>query len=193
VARASAADAARTARDVLDAATDLFARRGYADVSLEDVAQAAGVTRGAVYHHFRSRAGLLGAVVGRLQADVADAVVAAAEAVGEDPREQLRAGCHAFLDAITTGPALRVLLVDAPAELGWAQWRGLDAENGVVHLREALARSGVPQTTLDAMTAALSGAMNEAALWVAEHPGADGDAREAARAVIDRLLAAALA
>src|SRR5690625_300965 len=127
MARASAAVAAQTARDVLDAGTELFTSRGFAEVSLEDVAQRAGVTRGAVYHHYRSKAGLLRAAAARLQADVAAAVVAAAEQE-ETASAQLRAGCHAFLEAITAAPAVRILLIDAPAVLGWTQWRELDAQ-----------------------------------------------------------------
>lgn len=189
--RASAADAARTAQAVLAAGTELLAARGFAEVSLDDVATAAGVTRGAVYHHYGSKAGLFGAVAARLQSDVAEAVVVAAERAGADPREQLRAGCHAFLDAITAAPAVRVLLVDAPAVFGWQQWRRLDEENSAVHLREALAGVGVPDDLLDATTAQLSGAMNEAALWTVQQPGR-AEARDAAHRVLDRLLAAAV-
>jgi AcrR family transcriptional regulator len=192
VPRASAADAARTAQDILVSATDLLAARGFAAVSLDDVAGAAGVTRGAVYHHYGSKAGLFQAVAARLQAEVADAVVVAAEGAGADPLEQLRAGCHAFLDAITAGPAVRVLLIDAPAVFGWEQWRRLDAENSVVHLRAALADVGVPADLLDATTAQLSGAMNEAALWTAQQPGG-AEARDAAHRVLDRVLTAAVA
>jgi AcrR family transcriptional regulator len=189
--RASAADAAQTARTVLASATDLLAARGFAAVSLDDVAGAAGVTRGAVYHHYRSKAGLFRAVAARLQSEVAEAVVAAAEGAGADPRAQLRAGCHAFLDAITAAPAVRVLLIDASAVFGWEQWRRLDAENSVVHLREALSDVGVPAALLDATAAQLSGAMNEAALWIAQQPQGS-EARDAAHEVLDRVLAAAV-
>ncbi|MFD2025445.1 TetR/AcrR family transcriptional regulator [Promicromonospora aerolata] len=187
--RASAADAARTAREILASATDLLAARGFAQVSLDDVARAAGVTRGAVYHHYGSKAGLFRAVAAQLQSDVAETVATAAQCAGTDARAALRAGCHAFLDAITAAPAVRVLLVDAPAVFGWEQWRQLDAENSVVHLREALADVGVDERLLDATTAQLSGAMNEAALWIAQQPTA-GAARDAAHRVLDRLLAA---
>lgn len=187
--RASATAAAATAREVLDRATNLFAERGFADVSLDDVAQAANVTRGAVYHHYRNKTGLLLAVAGKLQAEVATAVTKAADEAGDGPKEQLRAGSHAFLDAITGGPAARVLLVEAPAVIGWAQWRELDAENSVVHLREALGSVGVAPELLDALTAQLSGAMNEAALWLAERPGDDA-AREAAHKSLNQLLEA---
>ncbi|MBO0608936.1 TetR family transcriptional regulator [Myceligenerans salitolerans] len=187
--RASAAAAARTAQQVLDAATDLFAARGFAAVSLDDVARAAGVTRGAVYHHYGNKAGLFRAVAARLQARVADSVVEAAEHAGADPRARLGAGSHAFLDAITSGPAVRVLLVDAPAVLGWREWRELDAENSGTHLRDALRAMGVDDDLLGALTAQLSGAMNDAALWIAEHE--DGTrTRQQAHAALDRLLAA---
>lgn len=185
--RASAADAARTSRQVLDAATLLFGERGFADVSLDDVAQSAGVTRGAVYHHYGSKVGLFSAVAAGLQARVAEAVVVAAEGAGAAPIDQLRAGSHAFLDAITEGHCVRVLLVDAPAVIGWQEWRRLDAENSAAHLREALEDTGVAQGTLDATTAQLSGAMNEAALWIAQQEDT-AKALASSHIVLDRLI-----
>lgn len=190
--RASAEDAARTARSILDTATALFAESGFAAVALEDVAAAAGVTRGAVYHHYGSKRGLFTAVVAHLQERVASAVVAAADQAGADASAQLRAGCIAFLDAVTDASAVRTLLVDAPAVIGWAEWRQLDAEHSVVHLREALAAAGVTGALLEPLTAMLSGAMNDAALWLAGHPG-DSAARAAAHRSLALLLDAALA
>ncbi len=189
--RASAADAAETARRVLTVAVDLFAVRGYAGVSLDDVAQGAGVTRGAVYHHYRSKPGLFRAVAAHAQAGVAAAVAAAAEEV-DDPLERLRVGSRAFLEAITATPAAQVLLVDAPSVLGWTTWRELDAQSSVVLLREALAEVGVPAARLDATTAVLSGAMNEAALWIADAPTETGRSAEATT-VLDHLLDAVVA
>ncbi|UFU05651.1 TetR/AcrR family transcriptional regulator [Ruania halotolerans] len=190
--RATATAAAQTAQHVLDSATTLFAAKGFADVSLDDVALDAGVTRGAIYHHYRNKTGLFRAVASRLQTNVADAVVAAAESAGADPAAQLRAGSHAFLDAITAAPAVRVLLVDAPAVVGWEEWRHLDAENSGAHLREALSAAGVAEEILDAMTAQLSGAMNEAALWIALQPQ-NVSAREQAHTVLDQFLVAVVA
>lgn len=189
--RATAAVAAQTARRILDSASELFSSRGFSEVSLDDVAQDAGVTRGAVYHHYRNKAGLFVAVAARLQSAVARAVVAAAEEAGPQSGEQLRAGSHAFLDAITSGPAVRILLIDAPAVIGWQEWRRLDAENSARHLRDALRDVGVPNDVLDASTAQLSGAMNEAALWTAQQAHPDL-AREQSHVALDRLLAAYL-
>ena len=187
--RASAADAAQTAQRILDSAKELFSVRGFSEVSVDDVARDAGVTRGAVYHHYRNKVALFAEVVARLQADVARAVVAAAENADPQPLEQLRAGSHAFLDAITNGAAMRILLIDAPAVTGWQEWRRLDAENSTTHLREALREAGVGEEILDASTAQLSGAMNEAALWTAHHDDIDLARRQSHR-VLDILLTA---
>ena len=189
--RASAAVAAKTARDIQTAATSLFASRGYAAVSIDDIAGRSGVTRGAVYHHYRSKEGLFWAVAASLQADVAEAVLAAADRGGSDAAARLRAGCHGFLDAITGGPAARILLIEAPAALGWAQWRSLDSEHSMVHLRAGLSAVGVAPELVDAATAQLSGAMNEGALWIAEQRD-PRRARELAHQVLDRLLDANL-
>lgn len=184
--RASAADAARTAERVLAHAVDLFGERGHAAVSLDDVARAAGVTRGAVYHHYGSKDGLFRAAAERLQGSVAQMVAETAEREA-DPARQLRAGCHAFLDAITSPPHLRILLIDAPAVIGWAEWRRMDAENSETHLRDALAQVGVDAELVDAVTALLSGAMNEAAVWIAHADDPVAASRRAHRA-LDALL-----
>ncbi len=185
--RASAADAAETADRIVRCAVRRFAEHGFAATSVDDVAADAGVTRGAVYHHYSSKRGLFAAVVGRLQQEVAAAVVAAAG--DADPAEALRLGSHGFLDAITTGGRARVLLVDAPSALGWDEWRRADAEASAVHLREALAEAGVSPAALEPVTALLSGAMNELALWLAERPR-DAAGRQAALDALDALLTA---
>lgn len=187
--RSSAADAAATARRILSAATGAFAAHGFADASVDDIARSADVTRGAVYHHFGSKRGLFDAVAAALQSDVAAAVVGAADAAGEDPRAQLIAGSHAFVDAITEGEAARVLLVEAPAAMGWSAWRALDDAASGVHLLEALRACGIGAEEAEALARQLSGAMNEAALWSVERGGGDA-VRTRAHAALERLLAA---
>lgn len=188
--RASAAAAAQTAQNILSASIELFTVKGFAAISIDDIAERAGVTRGAVYHHYGNKLGLFTAAAGHLQAKVTQAVVTEAEASGEDAAGQLRAGCHAFIDAITSETAARILLAEAPAVLGWTQWRQLDASNSVVHLREALKSADTPRHLLEATTAQLSGAMNEAALWIAETD--DSARREAVHQTLDRLIDAVL-
>lgn len=183
--RASAADAAATARRILEAATAQFAEHGAAATSVDDIARSAGVTRGAVYHHYTSKPGLFAAVAAAQQRHIADAIFAATD--GQDAAAALRSGSHAFLDAITRGAAARLLLVEGPAMLSWAEWRRGDSEGAAALLREGLAEAGAAPGLLDAMTAALSGAMNELALWLSERP-ADDAARMSAHGSLDQLL-----
>lgn len=188
--RASAADAARTAARVLDVATRRFATDGYAEASLESIAAEAGVTRGAVQHHFKDRRGLLLAVVRAGHERVAERVRAGA-GTGGDGSSGLRAGCHAFVDAVTKDPAARLLLVDAPAVLGWQTWRDMDAETSERELIDGLTPL-VAADDLAATTQLLSGAMNEAALWIAADP-TDKSRPAAAHRALDRLLDAVTA
>lgn len=183
--RASAADAAETARRILEVAGAHFAEHGYAAASVDDIARAADVTRGAVYHHYTSKPRLFAAVAAAQQQRLADAIVAATES--STPDAALRDGSHAFLDAITRGAAARVLLVDGPAVLSWDDWRRFDAEGPAVTLREGLAEAGVAPALLEALTAALSGSMNELALWLSARP-TDAAARAQAHDALDLLL-----
>lgn len=183
--RASAVDAAATARRILDVASSHFAEHGYAAASVDDIAGAAGVTRGAVYHHYTSKPLLFAAVASAQQETVADAVLAATS--DSDPDSALRDGSHAFLDAITRGAAARVLLVDGPTVLSWDDWRRFDAAGPAATLREGLAEAGVTPALQEALTAALSGAMNELALWLSERQ-ADAAARAQAHDALDLLL-----
>jgi AcrR family transcriptional regulator len=160
-----------TAQRIREAATELFAEYGYASVGLEVVAANAEVTRGAVYHHYRNKQTLFEAVAAAAQQQVANAVTTAAEAT-EDPWDGLVAGCRAFLTASVTDSHRRILLLDAPAVMGWSTWRSQDAAASGHHLAEAvadLAAAGHLEVTSPEATAALlSGAMNEAALRIAE-------------------------
>ncbi|MEU9297631.1 TetR/AcrR family transcriptional regulator [Streptomyces sp. NPDC048266] len=177
---------AATRRALLTEGERRFAADGYHQVVLAEVARAAGVTKGAAYHHFDSKAGLFRAVVAEVQQKLGERVAAAADGQS-DLWEQLRAGCQAFL-AAGTDPAVRqILLVDAPTVLGWDEWRTMDEESSARHLAEALtglAAAGIIATQpIEPLTRLLSGAMNEAALWIAR--GGDPGAAEQA---LDRLL-----
>jgi AcrR family transcriptional regulator len=170
MARATKEQSEITARRIQEVAAGLFAARGYADVRLAEVAQSAQVTRGAVYHHFRDKQHLFEAVAEAAQQRVASAVTAAAEAQ-HDPWEGLLAGCRAFLTASVSDDHRRILLIDAPAVMGWATWRSQDAAASARHLTEAvtaLAQAGILAVTSPEATAILlSGAMNEGALHIA--------------------------
>ncbi|MFJ3876849.1 TetR/AcrR family transcriptional regulator [Streptomyces sp. NPDC090077] len=177
---------AATRRALLAEGRRRFAADGYHHVVLADVAGAVGVTKGAAYHHFDSKAGLFRAVVAEVQQELGERVAAEAERY-EDLWEQLRAGCRAFLAAGTDPAVRRILLVDAPAVLGWDEWRSLDEESSARHLTDALtalaAAGTIPARPVEPLARLLSGAMNETALWIAR--GGDPQAAEEA---LDRLL-----
>lgn len=187
---ATRAQSDATAARVLETARALFTEHGYAGVGLEGLAARAGVTRGAVYHHFGSKLGLFEAVVAAAQRSVADAIERSADAAS-DPWDALETGCRVFLTATAAEDTRRLMLIDAPAVLGWNSWRELDAANAARLLDDALhelAAAGVlVPMSVPAASALLSGAMNEAALWVAAHER-PADAIEQAWAVLRRLL-----
>ncbi len=186
--RSSKAQSEVNRAHLVDIACALFAEHGYDAVGLEEVAVAAGQTRGAVYHHFGSKRGLFSAALVQVQGSVAEAVEAAAVAE-TDPWDGLVAGCHAFLDAAASDGARRVMLVDGPAVLGWQEWRDGDAASSRRLLEEGLrelgARGDVAPDEVAALTILLSGAMNETALWLAQEGRA---VRAAAHAALDRVL-----
>jgi AcrR family transcriptional regulator len=160
----------QTRQTLVRESRQLFATLGYGAVGLSQIVAAAGVTKGALYHHFTSKADVFRAVLEQVQQEVAEQVVAAAEAQ-DNSWARLTAGCRAFLTASTAPQVQRIMLVDAPAVLGWAEWRALDEAASGHHLSEALTDlitdgtiAAQPVTPLAHL---LSGAMNEAALWLA--------------------------
>ncbi|WP_454852663.1 TetR/AcrR family transcriptional regulator [Promicromonospora soli] len=165
---------AATRRALLAEGRRRFAADGYHDVVLAEVARAVGVTKGAAYHHFESKAGLFRAVVAEVQRELGDRVADAAEQ-HHDPWEQLKAGCRAFLAAGRDPTVRRIVLIDAPAVLGWHEWRALDEESSARHLAEALetlVQAGViADQPVEPLARLLSGAMNEATLWLAQSEG----------------------
>ncbi len=180
---------AATRRALLAEGRRRFAADGYHDVVLAEVAQAVGVTKGAAYHHFESKAGLFRAVVAEVQQELGARVAAAADQHG-DPWEQLRAGCQAFLSAGSDPVVRRIVLIDAPAVLGWDEWRAMDEDSSARHLAEALedlVKAGViTDQPVEPLARLLSGAMNEAALWLARSPAPHALAQT--EQALDRLL-----
>ncbi|MGY0059846.1 TetR/AcrR family transcriptional regulator [Streptomyces sp. LZ34] len=180
---------AATRRALLAEGRRRFAADGYHDVVLAEVARAAGVTKGAAYHHFDSKAGLFRAVVAEVQRELGERVADAADQ-HDDPWEQLRAGCRAFLAAGSDPTVRRIVLVDAPTVLGWNEWRAMDEDSSARHLTEALetlAAAGIiADQPVEPLARLLSGAMNEAALWLARSTSPQALAQT--ERALDRLL-----
>ncbi|GAA4020019.1 TetR/AcrR family transcriptional regulator [Allokutzneria multivorans] len=168
----------------------LFAEHGYAHVGLETIAQAAGVTKGALYHHFSSKAVLFRQVLADVQNEVGEQVQHAAEAQ-PDPWTYLVEGCRAFLTASTHPDIQRIMLIDGPSVLGWNDWRALDEQSSARLLTEALTTlidaGTIPRQPVEPAARLLSGAMNEAALWLAQSGNTDAD-RDATMTALTRML-----
>lgn len=169
--RTKAAQREATTAALIDAARELFAGRGYANVGTEEIVQSAGVTRGALYHHFRAgKEELFRAVVIQISAETAQRVRDAARS-GDDPWNALVRGIDAFLDACALPEVQRILLVDGPAVLGWDVWRAIDADYGLGLLEGALQRAidagRLPPQPARPAAHVLLGALDEAAMVVA--------------------------
>lgn len=184
------AERAQLSRQALiGSARRLFEEKGYAATSTEELLAETGLTRGALYHHFKDKRALFEAVCDVMHAELVDVIEHAIQGL-EDPRDILRQGAHAWLKAVSEPRRSRVLLVEAPAVLGMEAWNDADRRHGYASLREGVAAAyGSPSQTsssLDAIAVALNGAMNALAGWVA----ADATRQDAALAAIDGLLAA---
>src|SRR5436190_1557994 len=119
-----------TRRKLLRVGRDLFTRNGFSDVPTEEIVRRAGVTRGALYHHFRDKRDLFAAVVEQVEQEVLERVAEAALAES-DAWEQQRAAIDAYLDVCLEPAVQRIVLVDAPSVLGLEAWRDIEARYGL--------------------------------------------------------------
>ena len=179
------ADATRAT--LIAAARRLFARRGYPAVSVDEIVRAARVTKGALYHHFKDKQELFRGVVEQIQEAIRERLIAAAALRG-DGLSQLRAACHAYLDACTEDEVGRIVVLDSPAVLGWEAWCKVNREYGLGFFVERLGALGGTDPETEAGAQMLLGALNVAGRVIAQ-----ADDRSAARsqvgATIDRLIA----
>src|SRR3954451_20008917 len=131
------AEAQATREALIDAALELFTRRGYAGVGTEEIVSRAKVTRGALYHHFDDKRDLFRAVFERVEAGLMERIGARMEAT-DDPWELMLAGMRSFLDACEEPSVKQIALTDAPSVLGWQEWREIDNRHGLGLTRAAL-------------------------------------------------------
>jgi AcrR family transcriptional regulator len=131
------AEARATREALIGAALELFTERGYAGVGTEEIVARAKVTRGALYHHFTDKRDLFRAVFERVEADLMERIGATMEGAN-DPYELMVSGMRAFLDACEEPAVKQISLIDAPAVLGWPEWREIDNQHGLGLTRAAL-------------------------------------------------------
>jgi AcrR family transcriptional regulator len=188
--QAERTEATRTA--LIAAARPLFAQRGYAGVGTEEIARAAGVTRGALYHHFDGKRELFEAVYERIEIELAERIASGAlGANASSPLAAMRAGTEMFLLASTEPETQQIVLLDGPSVLGWDRWREIATEHGL-GLIEATLAAAVEAGEIDSqpvrpLAHVLMGALDEAAMLVAR-----ADDAERMRAEVGRTLEALL-
>ena len=115
-------DALATRDALVAAGLELFTARGYSAVGTEEIVERARVTRGALYHHFEDKRDLFRAVHERVEVDLVERIAGQMEGVS-DPWEVMVTGTRAFLDACDEPAVNQIALGDAPAVLGWREWR----------------------------------------------------------------------
>ena len=159
-----------TRAQLVATARALFAEDGYRSTGTEEIVQRAGVTRGALYHHFKDKKDLFRAVHLQVEAEVT-ASIGESMAAAKDPYGMLRIGVLAFLDASTDPEIARIALVDAPSVLGWQEWREIDLQYGLGLLVAGL-QGGMDTGTLRVQPVVplahlMLGAMSEAGMVIA--------------------------
>lgn len=189
--RTQAERSAATRSALIAAARELFTARGFAGTGREEIVKLAGVTRGALHHHFGSKTELFRAVFEDVEQDLTERVAESA-LYGDNPMEGLRRGCEVFLDAATDPSVRRIVLTDAPSVLGWRTWREIDARYGlglaITALTAVMDAGQIERRQVEPLAHMLLAALNEAAMLVASSSNPDRTRSEVG-AVINRLLA----
>lgn len=182
---------------LLAAARTLFAEKGFAATSTEEVVRTAEVTRGALYHHFADKEALFRAVFEEVEAEVSRSVVMAA-ARAKDPLDAVLRGTRAYLDLCTEPTVRRITLQEGPAVLGWETFHEIDSAYffGILEagVREAMRVGQLASQPLEPLTHLLVGAIMQAAMVLARAEDLEATKRELDRSfrrLIDGLRAPA--
>jgi AcrR family transcriptional regulator len=185
-----AAQSAATRAKLVKAARRLFAKQGYGQVGTEEVVRRAGVTRGALYHQFADKKDLFRAVFEQVEEELSQAVAGHAVAQA-DPLEGLKEGCRYWLELCLKPEVQRIVLLDAPAVLGWDEWREIGGRWGLGLVEAALAGAmeagAIERQPVSPLAHVVMGALDEAALYVAEAED-DETARVEMGQVLERLI-----
>ena len=169
--RAEYAEQTRAA--ILEAAAEAFADDGFTATSITQIAAAARVTKGAVYHHFPDKQALFEAVLQQYNEAAQQRVYDAFTRHGGDPWEDALAALSATLDVSLDRVAARLIYVEGPVGLGWRRWR--ESEDHYTHrnvrlLLQGLIDAGIypDDIPVDAMTQVVTGMITHAGISLAE-------------------------
>lgn len=183
---------AATRDALIAAARKLWGLRGYADVGTPEIATAAGVTRGAMYHQFADKATLLREVVEAVEQDVMARMATVVAAAGANtPADAIRAAVDAWLEVSGDPEVRQLILLDAPSVLGWAEFRDVAQRYslGMTEqlLTEAIRAGQLARQPVRPLAHVLIGALDEAAMVIATAEDPKRSRRET-RQVLHRLL-----
>jgi AcrR family transcriptional regulator len=164
---------AQTRDSLIRAGRELFGQKGFRQTSVEDLARAARVTTGALYHHFPTKTALFEAVFEHAHTELMAASMAAAQDATDD-LDLLARGFEAFLDAVLEADLQRILILDAPAVLGLARFTELDERYAfaaiVAALRAATETGSLQVDDPETVTRLLLGALTRGAMLIANSP-----------------------
>jgi AcrR family transcriptional regulator len=189
-----AAQGRATRGQLIEVATGLFADHGYEGTSIEAVLTAAGVSRGALYHHFAGKEALFTAVLEALSERITAQLTEIISGC-TDPVDAVRTSALAWIDLAGDPVIQRIMLVDAPSVLGWERWRAMDEGRTVGAMRamlQAVSDTGrLPGELVGPFAHMILAALDEAALIVARAPDsrvAAAEERQAVEEFLGRLL-----
>jgi AcrR family transcriptional regulator len=180
---------ADTRQALVAAARRLWSHRGSSATSLDDVCGRAGVTKGALYHHFRNKHDLFLAVYAQVEDDLVQAGAARAARVG-DVWDRLRAAGQGFLE-VCARPDTRRVILEAPAVLGWEKARAVEQDHALGQLETALeqaAAAGLTDSTSPHILAQLLSAIFHEAGMIVAGAGPDTDLRDQVERELDMML-----
>ncbi|MFE5285281.1 TetR/AcrR family transcriptional regulator [Nocardia sp. NPDC056611] len=182
--------AENTRQALLETAGQLFAHRDYADLSAEELVRAAGLTRGALYHHFDGKRGLFEAVVDDWEGRAAQRIRAAIESASA-PFDRVDRGVEEFLNVCAEPDYRHIVLLQGPIGLGWQRWRELDQRHLgsliVQAVRNLLEAGLIRPHPAELIAGAFYGALTELSLLITESDDPH-QARSRAEALVHDLL-----
>ena len=178
-----------TRESLVSAARVLFGRDGFNSTSLDDIASSAGLTKGALYHHFDSKEDLFRAVAESVKRDINTRL--SDLFLGSDAFSALEVGCFTILEAYLDTSVRQIVWLDAPAVLSLSAYRDIQGRYEQVFLRASLRRAMregvIEQLPLRPLTSLLTGAIGEGCTFIAASPD-PMSAREEVGRTMSRLL-----
>ena len=180
------AQGAETQKQLRRQARKLFAQKGYSGANTNELVERARVTKGALYHHFTNKRELYQAVVEDMEQELVERIEAAG--TGLEPWERLAAMCTAYVEACRDPALARMLVLEAPAVLGWKAWCNLEQQYEVAAFARCLKEADGLQEPAETLAQVILGALTTGARVIATAPDPEA-ARHQVQQTIDRLIA----